>query len=265
MLLVQETVVRGEDEERVGEPTGVSEHLDDPPDELVDGEQRLPLVPRPRPRHARGQDRPVSDVGGLVRHVGLVDRRAEVDRRVPERPVMARRRDERAVGRVRGGHQEQRRVCRRVVHERRRQTTDHVRRVVPWRRTVLHDPVGVVEHPVVVVAAVLLRERGPAIPARWDVDVVAEVAVEVLPDQSGPVAGGVERRRDRVRLRRLERPPPPSGPTLEYTPVVCEYRPVRIVAREGQHSALVTIARRSVIPSSASSWTLGITWSVSNR
>jgi len=41
---------------------------------------------------------------------------------------------------------------------------------------------------------------------------------------------------------------PPFGGALSYTPVWCEYRPVRMLARDGQHSEVVTNMLLNVIP-----------------
>ena len=52
---------------------------------------------------------------------------------------------------------------------------------------------------------------------------------------------------------------PPYCPLFEYTPVVCEYWPVRMLARLGQQSGLTTKAFLKSTPwSTRSDWTFGI-------
>ena len=57
---------------------------------------------------------------------------------------------------------------------------------------------------------------------------------------------------------------PPYFPWFEYTPVVCEYWPVRMLARLGQQSGLTTKAFLKSTPwSTRSDWTFGISAIVS--
>jgi hypothetical protein len=59
---------------------------------------------------------------------------------------------------------------------------------------------------------------------------------------------------------------PPSGAEFDQTPFVCEYVPVRIEARAGQHSGFTAKAFVNVTPfSTSSSVTVGIAQSVSQR
>src|SRR5438132_5340016 len=59
---------------------------------------------------------------------------------------------------------------------------------------------------------------------------------------------------------------PPWGPTSEYTPVECEYSPVRMVARLGQHRELTRKALANVMPwATRSRCTIGMAHSVSHR
>src|SRR2546421_11412117 len=59
---------------------------------------------------------------------------------------------------------------------------------------------------------------------------------------------------------------PPWGPTSEYTPVECEYSPVRMVARLGQHKELTRKALANVMPwATRSRCTIGMAHSGSHR
>jgi hypothetical protein len=59
---------------------------------------------------------------------------------------------------------------------------------------------------------------------------------------------------------------PPYQPPLPYTPLVCEYSPVSVDTRLGQHSEFGTNALRNVTPRSRTiARTFGMTWSESAR
>ena len=202
MLAGHEAVVGGEDQQGVAELAGLAEGVHDPGDALVDGEQRrepLPVdlgqrrdLPLPEPR-------PALDARRLVGDVGLVERRRARQRNAEERRAVSgggHRRVEGArveeVARAAGvggdvvGPQEERRVGGAAPDEGQRSLGDFVgleagrglEPAVLVQRVAGEAVRRAAEQPV---------EVGPA--GRDEQRVAAAVAVEVLADHAGRVAG----------------------------------------------------------------------------
>jgi hypothetical protein len=208
MLAHHEPVVRGEEDVGVSAAPGVShraqhlldqlfhrQHAEDP--RLLQVVELLHVGLR--------QEAGVLDPGRLVRDVGLVEGRALGATGPRGLAQVARRVVGRAVGSLGRHHQEERAIGlgRRLADELHGLPREHVGVVVLGLAAVRDDP-PVLVHLVVVVPGVLEgRELDlPIVPPRRDVlgRRVARVVVQVLAEQAGPVAGGVELHGHRVRL-----------------------------------------------------------------
>ena len=222
VLAVEEPVVGGEHDQRSVHLAGSVEGGDDVADRLVDGKQRLQalLVVLTDAVHARGADEgAVADARRLVRDVRLVERGRGRQRLRRETIPVPRRRNRRglirgiaglarpaAVRREEPDREEERlRRGRMPANQLDGLPPVDVRLVVRSAGPVGHEPAVLVQPVVVEAVGGRVGRAVPLRPARRDLRrPCAAVAVQVLADVDGVVAGRPQPRRQRVRVRRRE-------------------------------------------------------------
>ena len=203
VLAPQEPVVAEVHDHGAPEQLPAPELTHEPADRSVEGAEGLELpsahlveVVRSA---ARGEGPDEARPPGLVRDVRLVERGRRRRRQPVDALAIARRRDRGKVGR--DGREVQEERLSRVVHEVDRLGREHGRRVVGGAAPEV-DQVAVLVERVAVVP--LLRDavdRDPPVPpGRHVVVAVQRVAVQVLADERGCVAGVVEPGRERRAL-----------------------------------------------------------------